>query len=169
MSERLDVSKMTEAVAIANVPTLLMVLVQLTGELRWLHPPYRPKRPRGMSDNDTGGLPDSVQTEIRAAVLDAILAWRSGRPIAIPSPSRDLRLRMLACAMAEEIPRDYDSIIEAELPEAQEAEPDPVRVPEGFHALVIGAGVSGLCAAVNLKRSGVGYTEPPLFVLVRSL
>ena len=47
-----------EAVAIANIPTLLMVLVQLTGERRWLADPYRPRRPHGMGDNDTGQLPE---------------------------------------------------------------------------------------------------------------
>ena len=46
------------AVAIANVPTLLMVLVQLTGDRRWLAETYRPLRSRGLSDNDSGGLPD---------------------------------------------------------------------------------------------------------------
>ena len=54
------------AVAIANIPTLLMVLVQLTGDTRWLEPPYAPERGRGLDDNDDGGLPDDVQAEIRA-------------------------------------------------------------------------------------------------------
>ena len=76
-----------EAVAIANIPTLLMVLVQLTGDLRWLEEPYRPQRARGMNDNDSGGLPDRIQVDIRKAALDALLAWRAGRPVAIPEPS----------------------------------------------------------------------------------
>lgn len=56
----------------ANIPTLLMVLVQLTGDLRWLEDPYRPTRGRGMNDNDTGGFPERIQAEIRAAALDSI-------------------------------------------------------------------------------------------------
>ena len=107
--------RFAEAVAIANIPTLLMVLVQLTGDLRWLEEPYRPKRPRGMNDNDSGGLPEAVQAEIREAALKAILAWRAGRPIAIPEPSAELRLKMLSRAMAEEVPAEYDPIIAAEL------------------------------------------------------
>ena len=31
---------LTRAVAIANVPTLLMVLVQMTGKLEWLQEPF---------------------------------------------------------------------------------------------------------------------------------
>ena len=48
--------------------------------------PYRPRRARGMGDNDTGRLPEPVQAEIREAALEAILAWRRGRPAAIPEP-----------------------------------------------------------------------------------
>jgi 4-hydroxyacetophenone monooxygenase len=151
-------SRLTGAIAEANIPTLLMVLVQLTGEQRWLEPPYRPQRPRGLSDNDSGGLPAEVQVEIRDAALVAIRAWRAGTPIAIADPPRALRLQMLSCAMAEQIPTGYDSIIEAELPAAQAATPAPINVPAGFEVLVIGAGVSGLCAGYNLKRLGVPFT-----------
>ena len=98
---RADDQQFAEAVAIANLPTLMMVLVQLTGELHWLEEPYRPSRARGMGDNDTGGLPESVQAELRKAALEAILAWRAGRPVAIPEPSPELRIRMLSCAMGE--------------------------------------------------------------------
>ena len=52
-----EAKRFAEAIAIANVPTLLMVLVQLTGDLRWLEEPDRPERGRGMHDNDSGGLP----------------------------------------------------------------------------------------------------------------
>lgn len=151
-------SAMAEAMAEANIPTLLMVLVQLTGEQRWLESPYRPQRPRGLSDNDSGGLPDAIQAEIRAAALAAILAWRAGRPVVTPVPARALRLKMLSCAMAETIPAGYDSIIEAELPSVEASTAAPLNIPPGFEVLVIGAGVSGLCAAFNLEQMGIPYT-----------
>jgi 4-hydroxyacetophenone monooxygenase len=147
-----------EAVAIANIPTLLMVLVQLTGDLRWLEEPYRPTRGRGMNDNDSGGLPERIQAEIRAAALNAILAWRAGRPIAIPEPSAELRLKMLSRAMAEEVPAEYDCIIAAELFAAPDEALEKLPIPKGFEVLIIGAGVSGLCAAINLQRAGIPFT-----------
>lgn len=73
-----ETPRFAEAIAIANIPTLLMVLVQLTGELRWLEEPYRPQRARSMGDNDTGALPEAVQAEIRQAALDAIFSLASG-------------------------------------------------------------------------------------------
>ena len=150
--------RFAQAVAIANIPTLLMLLVQLTGELRWLEEPYRPIRPRGINDNDTGGLPQPIQNEIRAAALDAILAWRAGRPIAIPEPPPQLRLKMLSRAMAEEVPAEYDCIIAAELFPEREEPAQKLPVPDGFEVIIVGAGVSGLCAAINLKRAGIPFT-----------
>ena len=75
-----DERMMGEAVARANIPTLLMVLVQLTGELQWIRAPYRPIQSRGMSDNDSGGLPDHIQEEIRKASLKAILSLARRTP-----------------------------------------------------------------------------------------
>ena len=56
-----------DAIEVANIPTLLMVLVQLTGELEWLEAPYTPKRQPGLGDNDTGGLEPQHQRELRDA------------------------------------------------------------------------------------------------------
>ena len=83
-----EAKRFAEAIAIANVPTRLMVLVQLTGEFRWLEEPYRPQRARGMGDDDTGGLPEPIQAEVREAALKAILDWRAGGPVAIPEMTR---------------------------------------------------------------------------------
>lgn len=145
------------AVAVANIPTLLMVLVQMTGELRWLEPPYRPSRGNGLGDNDSGGFPESIQHEIRTAALDAILAFRDGHPIAIPDPSPELLVKMLSTAMGEPVPDEYGTFTSSLLghrPVADEAIP----VPDDFHVLIVGAGISGICAAVNLKAAGVPFT-----------
>jgi 4-hydroxyacetophenone monooxygenase len=153
-----EAQRFAEAIAIANVPTLLMVLVQLTGDLRWLEEPYRPSRARGMGDNDTGGLPEPIQVEVRQAALEAILAWRAGRPVAIPEPSSDLRLKMLSWAMDEKVPAEYDQIIAAELLLEENDVIEKLPVPEGFEVLIIGAGVSGLCAAIRLQQAGIPFT-----------
>ena len=79
---RRDVDRETlrAAMSEANTPVLLMVLVQLTGDVRWLQNPYRPTRTRGMSDHRDGGLPQGIQDEIRAAALEAVLEEAAGRP-----------------------------------------------------------------------------------------
>lgn len=148
-----------EAMTVANIPTLLMVLYQLTGEERWLSEPYRPNRTRGLGDNDTGGLAPDLQAEVRSAAFDAIWAWRQGRAPAIEQPSSELLVRMMSWAMGEAVPDSYAQMIAEGLglpdPATSEA---PLRVPPGFNVVVIGAGVSGLCVAVSLKQAGVPYT-----------
>ncbi|MDG2277029.1 MAG: NAD(P)/FAD-dependent oxidoreductase [Pseudomonadales bacterium] len=147
-----------QAIEIANIPTLLMVLVQLTGEERWLEPPYRPTRLRGMGDNDTGGLTDAAQLEVREAALTAILAWRAGKPTAIPDPSNDMLVRMLSVTMAEDVPSEYGNMTAAQLGQLPFLDHTPIDTPANFSVVIIGAGVSGLCAAINLDAAGIPFT-----------
>ena len=153
----MTVGLLAEGVALANIPTLLMVLVQLTGELRWLEPPYRPRPAGGMSDNDTGRLSDEVQAEIRDAALEAIIAWQQGRPVAIPEPSPELLVRMLSCAMGEDVPINYAPMMAVQNG-LRPLVADPIAdIPDDFIVLVIGAGISGLAMAVNLQSAGIPY------------
>lgn len=166
-----------EAIAIANIPTLLLVLVQLTGDQRWLDDPYRPTRTRGLGDNDSGGLPESVQQTIRAAATDAILAWRDGRAPRLSDPPPDLMVKMLGRSLGESIPAEYAPMIAAELRQVMSAPPvDPAVKPSADHAvrtppdapagalppahfrvIVIGAGMSGLCASAALAQAGIAH------------
>jgi 4-hydroxyacetophenone monooxygenase len=146
------------ALASANVPTLLMVLVQLTGDERWLEAPYLPTKARGLSDNESGGLRDDVQAEIRGAAFDAIMAWRAGEPVAIPAPSGALLIRMMSVAMGEDVPDEYAPMIAGELGLDDPADTIGSLVPPGFRALIIGGGISGICAAVRLQEAGIPYT-----------
>lgn len=151
-----DRTRWQEAVDIANVPTLLMVLVHLTGDRRWLHDPYRPTRTRGLDDNDTGGLPEDVQDEIRAAALDAIVAWDAGAPVAIDAPSPELLLEMMEACVGQDVPEAYAPIIANEL-RVFERPDEPLDPPEGFEVLIIGAGISGVCASIRLAGAGIPY------------
>jgi 4-hydroxyacetophenone monooxygenase len=156
-----DEVRFAEAVESANVPTLLMVLVQLTGDLQWLEEPYRPRKARGLSDNESGGLAEDVQAEVRAASLQAIINWRNGASVVVPKPSVDLLIKMMGVAMGEEIPPEYAPMIAGELGLDDDvqtaARGNGGTVPEGFRAIIIGGGISGICAAIRLQQAGVDY------------
>lgn len=149
------------ALDMANIPTLLMVLFQMTGEYRWLEDPYRPTRARGLDDNDSGGLPEAVQAEIRDAAFRAITDWEAGAPLAIPAPSGELLARMLSVSMGEQVPAEYGSVLADDLGLAANPVEDAagsVEVPDGYHVIIIGAGISGLAAAVKFGKAGIPYT-----------
>ncbi|MGV9674004.1 flavin-containing monooxygenase [Nocardia sp. NPDC003482] len=150
-----------DAVREANVPTLLMVLVHLTGDRRWLADPYRPTRGRGLDENDSGGLPESVQDEIRSAAAAAISRWHAGQPVALPEPDERLLTDMLSVSIGEPVPPEYGPMIADDLHAALGATTrarDVPAAPPGFSAIVIGAGISGMLAAHRLREIGVDCT-----------
>jgi len=65
--EKLDLAS---AIAEGDIRVLLMVLVHMTGDERWLEPPYRPKRDVRLIPDPQAGVPKEIQHEIRAAVLE---------------------------------------------------------------------------------------------------
>src|SRR4051812_8828500 len=144
--------KVSEAVECANIPALIPTLVMMTGDEKWLSAPYAPSRQRGLDDNHDGGLPPAIQAEIRAAATAAIEAGEVLRP----NPSHAQLVRMLSVAMGEEVPAEYGPMIAAELGLGP-PDPAPEEVPEGFRAIVIGAGVSGLATSIKLADAGIPH------------
>lgn len=157
--KRSRAERLRAGVAAANVPTLLMVLVQLTGNLSWLTE-FPTSRVSGMGDNDSGGHSPEDQERIRSAALKAILDWDSGKPLAIPEPSDELLVEMLSTSIGESIPAEYGPMLAALagraslLPES----PVPAEAAEELRVLIVGSGLSGLCAAVYLRKLGIPFT-----------
>ncbi len=155
-----DDERWREAIELANIPTLLLVTTQLTGDRRWLDDPYRPTRGRGLSDNDTGGLSGELQAEVRSAAFDAIMAWRHGTPVAIADPDPELLVEMMSVSLGETVPPEYAGMIRADLAQRTETATAAPKIapPPGFRVIIIGAGMSGICAAVRLREAGVPFT-----------
>ena len=159
--EKLSLEQIHAAVAVANVPALLMVVFQVTGDDKWLEEPYQPSRAPGLSDHDSGGLPAGVQAEIREAAADAIWRLQSGERAAIEQPSPDLAVRMMSIFLGEVVGAEYGRMLATELslrslsppPRARASAPSPV----GYKVLVIGAGVGGIIAAHELADMGIDF------------
>ncbi|MFF3566559.1 flavin-containing monooxygenase [Nocardia jiangxiensis] len=145
----------------ANVPTLLMVLYQVTGDRRWLAAPYLPTRTKGLGDHDTGGLPEDVQAEIRQAAVDAFDHLLHGRPPAIDVPTSEQTAEMLGVCVGEPVDDSYGVMLAEEFRRrvgaAGEDSRLEARVPGDFRVLVIGSGVSGIIAAQRFQEMGVPY------------
>jgi 4-hydroxyacetophenone monooxygenase len=158
---QLSLGELREITESANLPILLMVIYQVTGDSRWLEPPYCPTRSRGLSDHDSGGLSDRIQDEIRAAGAQALLELQSGRDPAIPLPNSEQTSRMLGVCVGESVDPSYGVMFSEEFERRMGVKEDVDindRVPRGFHVLIIGAGVSGIIAAQRLGELGIPYT-----------
>ena len=142
----------------ANIPTLIPVLYQLTGDQRWLRTPYRPTRTRGMDDHHTGGLSHTVQSEIRSAAVDAVAAWQSGLSPAVPMPSSGKLHELISTCVGEPVPREYVAMT-AEQMGFEPDVPIPMVSPaaDGFRVIVIGFGVSGLVVSLQLREAGIDH------------
>ena len=160
--ERATDHDLWQALGDANIPVLLMLLAQLTGDDRWLAPPYAPTRTRGMDDNDTGGLSEALQNDVRRATFE--LLRRDPGPTlndAVDPPGATELARLMTICMGEEVPPEYGELMLEEMGFSTRQPqwprpPDPERL-NGFRALIIGAGASGICAAVGLRRAGIPF------------
>jgi 4-hydroxyacetophenone monooxygenase len=158
--EGLEVRELEEIARSANIPTLLMVIYQVTGDKRWLERPYQPTRTKGLSDHDSGGLPESIQAEIRHAAALAFRHLQEGKPPAIAIPTPEQTSVMLGVCVGESVDDSYGQMFSEEFRRRIGA-PDGVGCPAGpsgdFRVLVIGAGVSGIIAAHRLQELGLSY------------
>ena len=154
VGDLVDQARLRNGVEQANIPTLLMVLVQLSGDRHWLAPPYAPTRASGLDDNDSGGLSESIQAEIRAAAFAAISEWLNGARPVIAMLSQQELAEMLSVAMGEPVPADYGEIV-ADSMRRPDLRNTGRLLPRPARAIIIGAGISGMCAAINLGAIGV--------------
>ncbi len=159
-----DLDMWRTAIGMANVPTLQMVLVQLTGDLSWIEAPYLPTKPPGISDHDSAGLSPELQEDIRDATFDAVVRWLEGAPVAIDTPSSELLIHMMRVSLGEEIPAGYVHMMRQELglpselaPTRPEPSAAPSETPTALSAVIIGAGMSGICASVQLAAHGIEH------------
>jgi 4-hydroxyacetophenone monooxygenase len=159
--ETLAASRETLAAALeeANLPTLLLALAQLTGDDRWLSDPYVPARGKGPGDNDSGGFTEELQGSIRADALRIVCDWRAGRLVPAPAPEPEQLAGMLEVSLGERLLPGYGPVLAEEMgiSDRRVEIPDPPPA-DRLTVLVVGAGVSGLLAAIELQRAGIAFT-----------
>ncbi len=149
-----------QALAEGHVPSLMMALIHLTGDVSDLDGP-RPLYE--MFGDGQGGLPADLVDSLRSRVKAAIQAHRHGAPLA-PAPDEPTILKMMDFISGAEIPRRYLPLMmeELALDGADHKKPD-WRAPElgaqaaAIKVLVVGAGMSGLLTAIRLDQAGVAY------------
>ena len=143
-----------------DIRVLLMVLMHMTGDERWLEPPYRPKRDVRLIPDPHAGLPPQIQREIRAAVV-GLFANGTPKPV-ITDPGNDLMLKMMRATLGENVAPEYAPLMREEMGfiprEARWTERPSGEALAKQHVLIVGAGVCAIALAVALGRLGIPYT-----------
>jgi 4-hydroxyacetophenone monooxygenase len=104
---------LASAIAEGDIRVLLMVLVHLTGDRRWLEPPYKPKRDVRLIPDPDAGVPKDIQDEIRAAVLKL---FEKGEPKpVITDPGNELMLQMMRATLGENVTPEYAPLMREEM------------------------------------------------------
>lgn len=155
-----DDAQIEAALQSANIPTLMVALVHLTGDLGLLRGEIKPIPATFMADPQ-GGISEEQQAQVRARALEALRALRDGAELPA-APQRETIREMLHFVIGIELPENYVEFLVSELSLHEGdayAQPAIAEVPAadraGFRALVIGAGMSGLLAAIRLKQAGI--------------
>lgn len=152
---------LASAIAEGDIRVLLMVLVHMTGDERWLEPPYRPKRDARLIPDQQAGVPPEIQAEIRAAVLKL---FEHGEPVPVISdPGDELMLRMMRATLGgENVASEYAPLMREEMGfiprEARWTKPPENEKLARQHVLIVGAGVCAIALGVTLGRLGIPYT-----------
>ena len=142
----------------AFLPALIPALAQVTGDLSLLREDLRP--PAMVPGAPQGGMSDSQQAAAKALAFDALKAIRDG---GVPAPTRSIEddLRAITGWMNGTAASDeYIPLLVEELAPGDEDPRAPKWRYDGktpFHVAIIGAGMSGILAAIRLKQAGVPF------------
>jgi 4-hydroxyacetophenone monooxygenase len=142
----------------ADLRVLLMVLVHLTGDEKWLQPPYTPMRNIRLIPAPDAGLPSDVQNEIKKTAAKVLAS--PVRPI-INDPGNELILRMMRVTLGEDVPEEYAPMMREEMGFVE-------RIPKNIeimrkacdkkNVIIVGAGVCGIALGANLKKLDIPFT-----------
>jgi len=146
----------------ANIVPMAMALVHLTGDLEVL----REIAPhvRGAWDH-LESVPPELASSIRDRMASALDKHNAGNPAALATPDVTLVQQMMSVSVGEQVdPRYMPMLIEhmgleiTGLPSGKHDEHKAkVTKKSNWSALIVGAGASGICAAIALDQAGISY------------
>jgi len=153
--------QLQRALAAADPATLLLALVQLTGEQRWLDA-AKPFIRGPMNYQEF--MPEQLRAQVRDRLCQ-VLAERARRGQNPLRRTDDALLReMMAVAAGEPVPDDYIAMMREDLAadslQARSLKwrkpPQPAALGDA-EVVVIGAGMSGLYAGIQLREAGIPF------------
>lgn len=157
-----DDNAIRTAIASAHYPSLAAALVHLTGDASFVRGGIKPVYE--FFGDGQGGLSDRQKSEIAETAMRTLGALRDGHLVGAAPPPLSMIRETMNFAAGAEIPDRYVPFLLEELAlEAQDRVGDTlediaVTRKQAFHVLIVGAGMSGILAAIRLGQAGIPYT-----------
>jgi 4-hydroxyacetophenone monooxygenase len=158
-----DDETLRDALEAAHIPSLMSALVHLTGDIDIVRGEIRPTST--LFADPQGGIGPDDQATIRALAFDLLRTYRDGESELPEQPSLAEVQELSSFIIGETVPPDYSGFLLSELAmdgAAPYAHPSYEGISEaarsGFHVVIVGAGMSGLLAAIRLQGEGIPYT-----------
>src|SRR5579864_407829 len=149
-----------EAIAAAHFPSLAGAVAHLTGDMGIL----RAGRPAyDFFGDGQGGFSPERKAEIGEAALAALARIRDAGGEAFAAARQPAIPEILSFVAGADIPDRYVPFLLEQLgiqAANTTATASDIRDPRGraFHVLIVGAGMSGILAAIHLGNAGIAYT-----------
>ena len=158
-----DDAFIANALKSATVPPLIMSVIHLTGDTSLLRGEIVPK---ALTFANLDKCVSGAEAEtVRAKALEALIAYRNGGCKIPPPPSPEAVYRMMNLITGTEVSKEYLPMLLDEMcldgvdrRAFQWSSARPPARAKGFHVVVIGAGMSGIAAAIRLAEAGFSYT-----------
>ncbi len=149
------------AIEQAHLPSLIAALVHITGDAGLVGGEIKPVY--DFFGDGQGGLTDAQRAATKALAFDALRKLRDGRASVAPLSSDTVHAMMSFVAGAE-IPERYIAFLEEELAlddkdykAVHGLDAIAAAKKHDFRVLIVGAGMSGLLAAIRMKQAGIDY------------
>ncbi len=158
-----DDQSIARALEDAHLPSLMAAMVHVTGEASPLRGDIKPVY--DFFGDGQGGLTGEQRARAKAQILAGLKTYRDRGCTLPPAPDEATLKEMMGFVAGAEIPDRYVPFLKEEMEFTGRDERAPewgAKVPEAakqnFRVLIIGAGMSGILAAIRLKQAGVPFT-----------
>ena len=155
----IDNNQLRQALQDTNVPALMAALVHLTNNCEHLRGDIRPLVIPLAEEAD--GLTEDQRQAARDIAFQALSSYRDKGTPELPAPPEDAIIEAMHYLTGEAIPAEQMELMREELnlfgEDRRRVRIEKNSVPADYRVMVIGAGMSGILAAIRLQDEGIDY------------
>jgi 4-hydroxyacetophenone monooxygenase len=156
-----DETALRTALAEADIAPLLMVLVQLSGDMQILDE-VAPHIQGAWSFMES--VPEKLKQKVRDRLVEVLKDYAATGRAPPPRPPAAMLRRMMSAGVGQSVPDEYIPLLLEEMrfsdqdTRAVHWRDDAAAAFAGkFRVIIVGAGIAGICTGVRLQELGIPY------------